>query len=84
MKKIPSGVQEVSFNYIFIVFSFSCDTSVESIFTTSRYIWIVANILIILAKIKIKEVIIIIVIIIYLVLNKLFDWKSNILFILDK
>ena len=43
-----------------------------------------ANIIIILAKIKMKEVIIIIDIIIYLVLNKLFDWKSNILYILDK
>ena len=44
----------------------------------------VANIITINEIIIIIDVIIIINIIIYLVLYKLFDWKSNILIILDK
>ena len=44
----------------------------------------VANIIIINEIIMMIEVIMIMVIIIYLVLYKLFDWKSNILIILDK
>jgi len=45
---------------------------------------IVASIIMIVDSVMVINVIVVIIVIIYLVLIKLFDWKSNILFILDK
>jgi hypothetical protein len=78
------GDEPSSYSTTEIVYCFTkADTFSCNIFVARRLTFFLAISLLCRQRIVI-DVIVAIIVIIYLVLIKLFDWKSNILFILDK